>query len=106
MKQYRKELEALDTALARERDRQLREMRQKMIRRKIEAERLKKEEEQDKRVQQIEEIDWQVPAYSHLTSQTEGSWPEGQSTGSPSDVQHAKEAYCWIAGTGHIICCR
>jgi hypothetical protein len=53
MKQYRKELEALDTALARERDRQLREMRQKMIRRKIEAERLKKEEEQDKRVQQL-----------------------------------------------------
>ena len=53
MKQYRKELEALDTALARERDRQLREMRQKMIRRKIETQRLKKEEEQDLRVQQL-----------------------------------------------------
>ena len=46
-------MEALDTALAKERDRQLREMRQKMIKRKIETERLKKEEEQDKRVQQI-----------------------------------------------------
>ena len=53
MKQYQKELEALDTALARERDRQLREMRQKMIRRKIESERLKKEENQDKRIQQM-----------------------------------------------------
>jgi hypothetical protein len=53
MKQYQKELEALDTALARECDRQLREMRQKMIRRKIESERLKKEEDQDKRVQQM-----------------------------------------------------
>jgi hypothetical protein len=50
MAQFRRELEALDSVLARERDRQLRDMRQKMIKRKIEAERLKKEEEQDKRV--------------------------------------------------------
>ncbi len=43
MKQFARELEQLDTALERERDRQLREMRQKLIKRKIEVERFKKE---------------------------------------------------------------
>eukprot|EP00347_Sterkiella_histriomuscorum_P005935 403354701 len=45
MKQYQKELDALERAIAMERDNQLQKMRQKLIKRKIERERLKKDEE-------------------------------------------------------------
>lgn len=53
MKQYLLELSNLEKAIAAERDEQMRKMRQRIVKKKIAAERLKKEEEQDKRVQMI-----------------------------------------------------
>lgn len=46
MKQFMLELDALEKAIAVERDNQLRKMRQRLIKKKIETERLKKEEQQ------------------------------------------------------------
>lgn len=53
MKQFMLELNNLEKAIATERDNQLMKMRQRLIKKKIEAERLKKEEQNDKRVQQV-----------------------------------------------------
>lgn len=53
MKQYLLELSNLEKAIAAERDEQMRKMRQRIVKKKIAAERLKKEEDQDKRVQMI-----------------------------------------------------
>lgn len=50
MKQFMLELDALEKAIAVERDNQLRKMRQRLIKKKIETERLKKEEQQEIRV--------------------------------------------------------
>jgi hypothetical protein len=44
MKQYQQELDALERAIEKERDNQLAKMRQKLIKRKIERERIRKEE--------------------------------------------------------------
>lgn len=53
MKQFMKELDALEKAIAIERDSQLTKMRAKLIKKKIEAERLKKDEINDRRVREI-----------------------------------------------------
>ena len=50
MKQFMLELDALEKAIAVERDNQLRKMRQRLIKKKIETERRKKEEQQEIRV--------------------------------------------------------
>lgn len=48
-----RELDSLEKAIALERDNQLKKMRQRLIKKKIEKERFKKEEEQQKRVQDL-----------------------------------------------------
>ncbi len=53
MKQFLRELDNLERAIAIERDSQLKKMRQRLIKKKIEQERLKKDEEQEKRVQDL-----------------------------------------------------
>ena len=50
MKQFMMELNNLEKAIAMERDSYMAKMRKRLIKKKIEAERLKKEEEQEKRV--------------------------------------------------------
>lgn len=51
MKQFMLELDALEKAIALERDSQLVKMRARLIKKKIEAERLKKTEAEEVRVQ-------------------------------------------------------
>ena len=53
MRQFMRELDSLEKAIAIERDSQLKKMRQKLIKKKIEQERLKKEEESQKRVNDL-----------------------------------------------------
>lgn len=53
MKQFMRELDSLEKAIALERDSQLRKMRQRLIKRKIEQEKLKKDEAQAARVQAL-----------------------------------------------------
>ena len=53
MRQFMRELDSLEKAIAIERDAQLKKMRQKLIKKKVEQERFKKEEEQQKRVQEL-----------------------------------------------------
>ncbi len=53
MRQYLLELSNLEKAIAAERDEQMRKMRQRIVKKKIAAERLKKEEEQEKRVAEV-----------------------------------------------------
>jgi hypothetical protein len=53
MKQFMRELDNLEKAIAIERDTQLKKMRQRLIKKKVEQERLKKEEEQQKRVNDL-----------------------------------------------------
>ena len=53
MKQFMRELDSLDKAIAMERDAQLKKMRQRLIKKKVEQERFKKEEEQQRRVQEL-----------------------------------------------------
>ena len=53
MKQYQEELDALERAIAKERDNQLTKMRQKLVKRRIEQERFRKEEQQQKQIADI-----------------------------------------------------
>ncbi len=53
MRQYLLEMSNLEKAIAAERDEQMRKMRQRIVKKKIAAERLKKEEEQENRVKLI-----------------------------------------------------
>jgi hypothetical protein len=53
MKQFMIDLNNLEKAIAMERDNQLTKMRARLIKKKIEAERLKKQEQQEKRVLEI-----------------------------------------------------
>ncbi len=53
MRQFMRELDSLEKAIALERDTQLKKMRQRLIKKKIEQERYRKEEEQQRRMQDL-----------------------------------------------------